>query len=145
MKIKVNLKPIDQIIKDKGLSEDGDVQGELTKIVSNRIGRYMPYRTGVLSGKLKHIKSPTEIKVEGPYAHYQYMGEVWGPNIPVIENGIITGFWSPPNKHRTGRSLEYSKGKNSQAGPFWDRHLMAAEGDAIRADLQAYIDRKSGK
>ena len=45
-----------------------------------------------------------------PYAHYQYMGEVYGPNIPIKDaEGNITGWWSPPgeSKHPTGRKLQY--------------------------------------
>lgn len=43
-----------------------------------------------------------------PYAHYQYMGEVYGPNIPIRDaEGNITGYWSPPKKHPTGRQLQY--------------------------------------
>ena len=141
MKVRVTLPGATELIRKKGLDKEGRVQRFHTQNVCNRIRKYMPNRTGVLSSKLTKMQSGTEIKVEGPYAHYQYTGEVWGPNIPIIENGIIVGYWSPPNKHPTGKSLEYFKGKNPQAGPFWDRRLMAAEGDTMRADLQRFIDR----
>jgi len=118
------------------------VQAQLTKIVSHRMTRYMPYRTGALSTKLKRIKTPTEIEVAGPYAHYQYQGEIWGPNIPRKENGMIVGYWSPKIKHPTGRKLDQTKGKNDRSGPHWDKRLMAEEGKAIVADLQRYIDHK---
>ena len=43
-----------------------------------------------------------------PYAHYQYMGKVYGPNIPKYdENGNLIGFWSPPKKDPTGRPIKY--------------------------------------
>ena len=38
--------------------------------------------------------------------------------------------------------LDYSKTKNPKAGPHWDRAVTAAEGKAMTADLQRYIDRK---
>lgn len=143
IKVKVKMKPATQIITRLGLNATGDVQQHFTNMVNGRISRYMPYQTGMLSTKLKRIKSPTEIEVNAPYAHYQYMGEVYGPNIPRIENGQIVGWWSPPIKHRTGRRLDQTRGKNKQAGPYWERRLMAAEGRAIVADLQKYIDSKN--
>jgi len=45
----------------------------------------------------------------------------------------------------TDRNLTYDKGKNPAAGPKWDKALMAAEGDAMTADVQDYVDRKAGK
>ena len=36
-----------------------------------------------------------------PYAHYQFEGIVYGPNIPIFENGVIVGWWSRPNKQPT--------------------------------------------
>ena len=145
-KIQIKMKPTEQIVKRLGLDATGDVQKQFTNIVNRRITRYMPAGPqAVLSTKLKRIKSPTEIEVDAPYAHYQYKGEVWGPNIPRIENGVVVGYWSPPIKHPTGRKLKYSKAYNRLAGPFWDKRLMAAEGKAIVADIQRYIDRKAGK
>ena len=42
------------------------------------------------------------------YAHMLYVGEVYGPNIPIRDSaGNITGWYSPPNKHPTGRQLQY--------------------------------------
>lgn len=142
MKIKVKMKPAAQIVKRLGLDEKGDVQNHFTKIVSHRMTRYMPFRTGALSTKLKRIKSPTEIEVQGPYAHYQYEGEIWGPNIPKKENGVIDGYWSPKIKYPTGRKLDQSKGKNDRSGSHWEKRVMAEEGKAIVADLQRYIDSK---
>ena len=60
-RIKVKMRPINAILTDLGVNKTGDVQMQLTRIVNNRITRYMPFRTGALSTKLKYIKSPTEI------------------------------------------------------------------------------------
>lgn len=146
--VNVKMPRIGKLIRKLGLDKDGDVQKELTKIISNRIEAYMPAsQAEVLSTKHKFIRSPTEIEVTGPYAHYQYEGEVWGPNIPQIENGIIVGWWSPPKKRKypTGRKLEYDKTKHKKAGPLWDERLMEAEEEKIEADLQRFIDRRAGK
>lgn len=98
----------------------------MTRAVDKNIGRYMAYRAGVMSGKQKHMISPTQILVDTNYAHFQYMGIVWiDPN---------TGStWAPKygRKVPTSRKLTYDTSKNAKAGPYWDKALMANESDAI--------------
>lgn len=45
----------------------------------------------------------------------------------------------------SSRDIAYDKTKNPQAGPLWDRRLVAAEGAAMQQDLQNYVDRRAGK
>lgn len=146
-KVTLEMKALNQLVKDKGLDKAGNVQMFHTQNVLRRIKKYMPFRTGItykLTVIQTDIRKP-EIVTDTPYAHYLFEGEVWGPNLPRRENGVIVGWWSPKVKHPTGRKLEYDKTKNPQAGPRWDKALSAAEGDALRADLQRYIDRRSGR
>lgn len=128
--VKVEMRPVNVILNRLGVGADGDVQMQVTRVINHRITRYMPYRTGVLATKLKHIKSPTEIEVLGPYARYQYFGKV------------MVG---PPPKVVTDRDLVYTKTKNPLAGPFWDRRMMQAEGKQIANEIQRYVDRRRGK
>lgn len=151
IKVKLKLNPVSQIIKAKGLDENGDVQKFLTSTVNDRIGRYMPASsaTAVLATKKKFIASPTQIVIQGPYAQYQYYGKVMvnaktgkGPmNIP----GVGLRYKKGTILKETERPLDYDTTFHKDAGPFWDRALMAAEGKAIEADVQSYIDRKAGK
>ena len=144
-KIKVEMKPVNTILTRLGVTPDGDVQAHLTADINRRITRYMPYRSGALATKLKFIKSPTEIEVVGPYARAMYYGKVM-----VDPQTGKAGFLTPNGwRSRKGvpkvvsdRDIEYDTTKNPQAGPFWDRRLMAAEGDAIAADIQRYVDRR---
>jgi hypothetical protein len=46
---------------------------------------------------------------------------------------------------RSGKPLNYTKTKNPLAGGHWDRALVAAEGDALAADLERYIGKRSGE
>lgn len=148
-RIKVEMKPVNTILTRLGVDKNGDVQMQLTRIVNQRITRYMPYRTGALATKLKYIKSPTEIEVLGPYAGMQYFGKVMvnaatgkGPmNIP----GVGLRYREGSVLKATDRDLQYDTTKNPRAGPYWDRRMMAAEGDQIAADLQAYVDRRKKK
>jgi len=129
-KIHVEMKPISTIVNRLGLGKDGNVQRFVTNTVNRRITRYMPFRSGALATKLKHIKSSTEIEVLGPYARYQYYGKVMVGKAP---------------KTVIDQPLNYDKTKHPLAGPFWDRRLMADEGAQIAAEVQRYVDRKAGR
>ena len=131
-RITVKMQPINRIVTRLGVDKQGDVQMQLTRIINKRITRYMPYRSSALSTKLKVIKSPTEIEVMAPYARYQYYGKV---------------MIGPPPKTVTNIDLSYegSKTKHPLAGPYWDKHMMANEGMAIRAEIQRYVGRRGKK
>ena len=129
-RIKVNMKPVNTILTRLGIDKNGDVQMQATRIINQRITRYMPFRTGVLATKSKRIKSPTEIEVIEPYARYQYYGKVMVGKAPKVA---------------TNKPLTYSKHKHPLAGPKWDQRMMAAEGAQIAKELQTYVDRKAGK
>lgn len=142
MKVKIHIDP-DAILLAHGLNDGGDAQRFFTENVNKRITKYMPYRSGALSGKLKRVTSPTEITISAPYARYQYYGKVMiDPAINAA--GFLTkdGTWRSrkgPVKVLTDRDLTYDTTKNAEAGPFWDRRMMAAEGDALLDDLKGYI------
>ena len=70
------------------------------------------------------MQSKPEIVLDVPYAKYLYYGKAMEGRAP---------------KRVTDRDLVYTKTKNPQAGPFWDRSLAAAEGDAMAEDVQRYL------
>lgn len=124
IRVRVKMKPVNTILTRMGVKPDGDVQMFVTNTVNRRITRYMPFRSGALSTKLKHIKSATEIEVLGPYARYQYYGKAME---------------GPAPKAVTDRDLKYDKTKNPLAGPFWDRRLIANEGAQIAGEVRRYV------
>ena len=124
IRVRVKMKPVNTILTRMGVKPDGDVQMFVTNTVNRRITRYIPFRSGALSTKLKHIKSATEIEVLGPYARYQYYGKVMA---------------GPAPKVVTDRDLKYDKTKNPLAGPFWDRRLIANEGAQIAGEVRRYV------
>lgn len=143
-RVKIHIDP-DAILLAHGLNDGGKAQRFLTNEVNRRITKFMPYRSGALSGKLKHVTAPNEITISAPYARYQYYGKVMiDPAINAA--GFLTkdGTWRSRKgavKVLTDRDLVYDTTKNASAGPFWDRRMMAAEGDALIADLKDYIKR----
>lgn len=86
--------------------------------------------------------TPDYVHYKSPYAHYQYEGEVYGPNFPIDMGGGLIGFYSPPTKYPTGRKLNYSNDKHPLATSRWDKTAMAAKGDQLANDIEAYIGRK---
>ena len=146
--VKVNMKPVSVIVTRLGVGKAGDVQKFVTNTINRRLTRYMPYRTGNLSTKLKFVKSPTEIEVLGPYARYQYYGKVMvNANTgkgPALIPGVGYRYKKGTILKVTDKPLDQEPRStgNDRAGPFWDRRMMAAEKDAIAAEVQAYVRRK---
>ena len=133
LKVKVKGIPRDTaaLLRRFNLESGGKVQQAIDKAVIDKCLPYVPMDSGTLA---KSAYGATEIgsgKViyPGPYAHYQYYGEVYGPNIPVFEDdsGTPTRFFSPPGrkKHPTGRELQYKTDVNPLAGSFWFERMKA--------------------
>ena len=130
------------------LESGGKVQQVIDKAVIDKSLAYVPWDSGTLG---KSAYGATEIgsgKVvyPGPYAHYMYYGEVYGPNIPVFDDdsGTPTRFFSPPGrkKHPTGRELEYKKDVNPLAGSFWFERMKA---DHLQEIIKEAEDAAKGK
>lgn len=121
MKVKVQIDPPKNVARRLGLDAKGDVQRFWTATVLRRIQRYMPYRTGEtikLTIAQTDINKP-EIVTDEPQAR-------------TLFNGVS----------KSGKPLNYTRTKNPQAGPHWDKALTAAEMPVMQQELQAYIDRR---
>ena len=148
--IKVNMVPVQKILDGLGVTARGDVQRFHTANVRRRIQKYMPYRSGAAI-KLMMVQSPVDdpfIHVDAPFARMLYHGKVMvDPKTKAA--GFLTenGWRSRKNVKKvvSSRDIAYDKTKNPQAGPLWDRRLVAAEGAAMQQDLQNYVDRRAGK
>lgn len=148
MNIKISVPRTADLLKKYGLEKDGAVQQYMTNMVNRRITRYMPYRTGVLSSKLKFVSGPREITVVGPYARYQYGGKVMiDPTINAAGFRTKDGTWRSRRgavKVLTDRSLSYDTSKNEFAGPLWDKALVAHEADDMTQELANFIRSRGG-
>lgn len=127
---KVNLSIIN-IFTRFNLEKRGRVQQTIDKAVIDYCIPYCPMDSGVLANSAYTATRIGSGIVEwpGPYAHYMYYGEVYGPNIPIFDDasGDPTGFFSPPNQKKspTGRELQYNTDINPLAGPFWFERMKA--------------------
>lgn len=117
---------------------------------------YVPTKEGVMVHGVE--VTPEYIKYPGPYAHYQYMGEVYGPNIAQWDEAgeVVVGWKSPKgkgSKHPTGRPLGApgellnSKGEvawvfgytNPQSTSHWDRVALAENREKIENQIRDII------
>ena len=139
----VKMQPVSVIKANLGIEPNGRVQKFFTNECAKEMDNYVPYDEGNL---VDYRIEGNNIIYEQPYAHYMYEGKVMGPNIPIKENGIIVGWFSPKGKpkHYTGKSIDYSKSKargHTEAGPYWDKRMWTAKGQDIVKRVQDYVNR----
>ena len=110
---------------------DGNLKEAQTKLNMQIVADcepYVPFQQGALRSSVRYPQGIDggEIEYNTPYAHYLYMGEVYGPNIPKKDaQGNIIGWMSPPSKSPTGRRLQYSKAPHPEAGAEWFERAKA--------------------
>jgi len=123
----------------------GSVRKRLLAVMSNKetmrevheelkefVEPYVPMRSGGLRDSAE--AKPSGVIYIQPYAHYQYKGEVYGPNIPrwqyskADKTSRIIGWYSKPGKVPMGRELGrpgYWKGwKFGYSTPDTTHHWM---------------------
>ena len=75
---KLEIKPVDLMMKERGLGHMGKVQKYVDQEVIRLMAPYTPYNTGILEGSAtRGTKIGTgEINQVTPYARFQYYGKV---------------------------------------------------------------------
>ena len=137
-----------ELLQRYNLETGGKVQQVIDKAVIDKSAAYVPFDSGTLANSAYGATQIGSGKIvyPGPYAHYQYYGEVYGPNIPVFDDdsGTPTRFFSRPGekKHPTGRPLHYKTDVNPLAGSFWFERMKA---DHLNEIVQEAEDAAKGK
>ena len=105
---------------------------------------YVPADKLVLSQNIKITADPDcgHILYDSPYAHYQYEGELYGPNYPITDGGNVVGFFSPPHKTPTGKKLHHSTFRHPLATSHWDKAMMTARKGDLTDSYREYLKRK---
>ena len=126
--------------------------GLVQKVIDNAVIRYaedyVPFDTGSLarSPYTETVIGSGEVIYPGPYAHYMYYGEVYGPNI-WNEDGHVENapqpYFSPAgqSKYPTGRPITYATDKNPLAGSFWIPRMWADHKADIIREAKAAVGR----
>ena len=132
-----------ELIKRCGTGEGGRVQIAVDAAVIRYSFPYVPFDEGILAGSANTATKlgSGEIVYDTPYAGYLWYGEIYGPNFPIKENGVVVGFYSPPEKYPTGLKIQYSTEKNHLAGSHWCERAMADHKDDVLKEAQNAANR----
>ena len=131
---KLEMGSVQEILKKKNLEKGGAVQKYIDSEVIRQCEPYVPFDKGVLTASASTATDigSGQVIYNTPYAHYQYYGVVYGPNIPMTIGGEKT-FRSPANavKDPTGAMLQYNKEVHPLAGSRWFERMKADHLDDI--------------
>lgn len=139
MKVKIKADIPQQIIlKSRGLGKSNAA----TKVLANTVARLSDPYVPMDPGSKVHMKNAYTIASDGssitylgPYAHFQYVGEVMV--------GVKTGSpyaKSGEPKCGTGRELSYHGAP--MRGKEWDKRMMADRGDEVTKAVADYVGGK---
>jgi hypothetical protein len=135
VKVKIYI-PTAKILKARGLGSDAGARKYLASEVKRFCEPYVPMQQGNLARDAVIAADGSSLTYQGPYAHYQYEGKVYGPN---YTNGEI--FWSgKAPKTPTGEKLTYHGAP--MRGPQWDKRMMADKSKDLERSIEAYIKKR---
>lgn len=130
VKVKAEIKPVQQILQNHGLGEGGPAQKLVDSECMRYMGDYMPRRQ---VGELEHMMvlattiGSGEIDTPGPFAHYLYEG--------ILYVSPTTGSaWAKKNEIKvpTGKELTYS-GAPMRGKKWFERMKADHKEDILRA------------
>lgn len=107
--------------------------------------QYVPYREGMLYNSVVYSAENGQATITHtvPYAHYIYEGVVYGPSVPIMQGGTVTGYFSPKTpKTSTGRALTYSTLYSGKATKHWDQAAKATKLPLLEKAIDGYIKAK---
>ena len=141
IRMKVSFPTTPLAVAQLGVDENGDVQNALTDEVMRNLPDFMPRKSGSLIASVKKV-GPTVIRVDSPYARMQFSGMKMtasngGGPFPIGDGEYRFRKGAKPK--RTNEPMDYSHSGNRQAGPHWDRRMVAARGKAIVAKINRYV------
>ena len=127
-----------EIIYSKKFADEMNARLDfIQKVVDSEVIRYttpyVPFQSGMLakSAVLHTVIGSGEVVYATPYARYLYYGIKYAPSFPIVKDGVLVGFYSPPKKYPTNEPLQYSTAFNPLAGAFWFERMKKDKGDAI--------------
>lgn len=115
--VKVGFPTMPQAALKLGVDKRGRVQNLVTDEAMKNLPDFMPLGEGRLIGSMSKVGAD-RIRVSSIYARFLFFG-----------------------KTRTGMPVNYSRDKSPNAGPHWDRRMVAARGKAMAAKVNRAIGR----
>lgn len=133
---------------------DKQVKVEINTRIKDAINKFVPKKSGALrESAVAHADYISwGENLSAPYARYQYYGQVYGPNHPIMRGGRIVGWYSTPGrpKHPTGRELGvpgYWKGwrfgyTTHGTHHHWDRYFRYMPKLRTNIEITRYLKRE---
>lgn len=121
MNVKVNI-DVNKILASRGLGPSKKAQIYLASEVKRLSDPYAPFQQGTLKNTAKIASDGSSIVYPGPYAHYQYYGEVMAGRAP---------------KHYTGKELTYNGAP--MRGKRWTERMLADKRNEIINNVEEFI------
>lgn len=142
IKVQINEKDIEK--KLENLIDD-EVMIAVHTLFAKMINNWVPAKENILATSLDITKD--YVRYTQPYAHYMYVGEVYGPNIPINENGQIIGWFSPPGqkKYPTGKDITYNTSLHENASKEWDKVAMQTQLEPFEKQVKEILVRRAKK
>lgn len=136
-------KPVKQVAEEKAGGKEGLLF--LANEAKRLMDPYVPADNLLLAQNVRTYVAGEQgiVHYLSPYAHYQYEGEVYGPNYPIMDGGEVMGFYSPPKKKPAGKKLKYKKSPHPLATSEWNKAMKTARGDDLAKAYEDYL--RSGK
>lgn len=127
--VKVKMNPINRILKDHGLNNNGRVVRFLRDDADRLMNPFVPMDNGMLR-RNKTYPSNHEIKYTSPHAKYQYYGKLM-----LTKNGAS---WAKLGEKKilTSKNLKYH---TSGTGPKWNELMMQRRKNDLVKDVENYI------
>ena len=126
MEYEVNI-DAEKILKKYGLGQSKEAQRALAEDVERLCQPYVPMSAGSGAHMVNAARVTDEaIIYPGPYAHYQYVGEVMAGRAP---------------KHYTGQAINYHGAP--MRGKQWDKRMMADKGKEVEKNFENYLRRRN--
>ena len=134
-----------QLLEQFGLNKGGFVQSVINDAVIRECLPYVPASPGrtLEFSAISDVDNGLVIW-DTPYAHYQYMGIVYGPNFLVDVNGDGILEWrsyKDRKKHPTDRELTYHTSQNPMAGSHWFERMKADHLNDILEEAQKAMNQ----
>lgn len=125
-----------------------DDKGRIQRIIDSSFVHYMrlkmPWDTGFMALKgIQYIKTPGEIIVDTPYAHYMNEGILYvNPSkgrsgFPIYKNGVLMGYKGYKGKRiPSGKPLKY-RGAPTRGAHFVERTISENKQDILNEAMRS--------
>ncbi len=143
--MKVDLQPVNDVLKQAGLEDGGAVQKQIDESFLRYCDPYLPFDSGMLrdSGITSTKIGSGQVVWDTPYAHYLYEGILYVD--PYTGKGAFFdenyGFWSRPNTQKVPSDRELLYHGGGLQGKKWAERMWADHGEDIIREATAVANQ----